>query len=303
MGNRDGIRQDNLTDGRKDTGCTLTDIGHIKDLLSRHGFHFSKALGQNFLINPSVCPRMAEASGAGRETGVLEIGPGIGVLTHELAQRAGKVVAVELDDRLLPVLAETLHNHTNVEIVHGDVMKIDLPSLLAEKFQGMDVCVCANLPYYITSPIIMMLLESSLPVKNITVLVQKEAAQRLCARPGTRECGAVTLAVQYYAQAKTLFQVSRGSFLPSPNVDSAVMQLSIRPEPPCAVQDEKLLFRLIRGAFGQRRKTLLNALTGAGFPKDAVIKALQRADIPENFRAEQLTLEQFAALSNSMETQ
>lgn len=297
MENWDGKQQESTMA----PGGSLTDIGHIKALLSRHGFHFSKALGQNFLINPSVCPRMAQACGADKKSGVLEIGPGMGVLTHELAQKAGKVVAVELDSRLLPVLAETLKDQTQVEIIHGDVMKIDLHTLLRDKFQGMDVCVCANLPYYITSPIIMMLLESRLPVKNITVLVQKEAAQRLCARPGTRECGAVTLAVQYYAEAKTLFQVSRGSFLPAPNVDSAVMQLTIRQEPPCSVTDEKLMFRLIRGAFGQRRKTLLNALTGAGFSKDTVLAALQKALIPENSRAEQLTLEQFAALANAIQ--
>ena len=206
----------------------LTDIGYIRDVLERHGFYFSKKLGQNFLVNPSVCPRMAEACGATSESGVLEIGPGIGVLTRELAQRAGKVVAIELDDRLPPVLAETLKGQDNVEIVQGDCLKIDLAALIAEKFGDREVAVCANLPYYITSPIIMSLLESRLPVTSITVMVQKEAAQRLCATPGTREAGAVTLAVQYYAEAETLFGVSRGSFMPAPNVDSAVIRLTIR---------------------------------------------------------------------------
>ncbi len=278
----------------------LTDIGYIRDLLDRHGFRFSKKLGQNFLINPSVCPRMAEACGAAADTGVLEIGPGIGVLTRELARRAGKVVAIELDDRLPPVLAETLAGQDNVHIVQGDCMKLDLPALLQQQFGDRPVAVCANLPYYITSPIIMMLLESRLPVTNVTVMVQKEAAQRLCAAPGTREAGAVTLAVQYYAEAETLFTVSRGSFMPAPNVDSAVIRLTVRQQPPCAVQDERQMFRLIRAGFGQRRKTLLNSLTAAGFTKEQLAAALQTAGIPPTARAEELTLPQYAALSDGL---
>lgn len=278
----------------------LTDIGYIRDVLERHGFYFSKKLGQNFLVNPSVCPRMAEACGATSESGVLEIGPGIGVLTRELAQRAGKVVAIELDDRLPPVLAETLKGQDNVEIVQGDCLKIDLAALIAEKFGDREVAVCANLPYYITSPIIMSLLESRLPVTSITVMVQKEAAQRLCAQVGTREAGAVTLAVQYYAEAETLFTVSRGSFLPAPNVDSAVIRLTVRKTPPCSVQDEKVLFRLIRAGFGQRRKTLLNSLGSAGYSKDVLATAFAAAEISPTARAEQLSLAQFAALANAL---
>ena len=278
----------------------LTDIGYIRDLLDRHGFRFSKKLGQNFLINPSVCPRMAEACGAAADTGVLEIGPGIGVLTRELARRAGKVVAIELDDRLPPVLAETLAGQDNVHIVQGDCMKLDLPALLQQQFGDRPVAVCANLPYYITSPIIMMLLESRLPVTNVTVMVQKEAAQRLCAAPGTREAGAVTLAVQYYAEAETLFTVSRGSFMPAPNVDSAVIRLTVRRQPPCCVEDERQMFRLIRAGFGQRRKTLLNSLTAAGFTKEQLAAALQTAGIPPTARAEELTLPQYAALSDGL---
>ena len=278
----------------------LTDIGYIRDVLERHGFYFSKKLGQNFLVNPSVCPRMAEACGATSESGVLEIGPGIGVLTRELAQRAGKVVAIELDDRLPPVLAETLKGQDNVEIVQGDCLKIDLAALIAEKFGDREVAVCANLPYYITSPIIMSLLESRLPVTSITVMVQKEAAQRLCAQVGTREAGAVTLAVQYYAEAETLFTVSRGSFLPAPNVDSAVIRLTVRKTPPCSVQDEKVLFRLIRAGFGQRRKTLLNSLGSAGYSKDVLAAAFAAAEISPTARAEQLSLAQFAALANAL---
>ncbi len=278
----------------------LTDIGYIRDLLQRYGFHFSKKLGQNFLINPSVCPRMAEACGADADSGVLEIGPGIGVLTCELAQRAGKVVAIELDERLPALLKETLAGQDNVEIVSGDCMKIDLHRLLADKFGGRPVAVCANLPYYITSPILMNLLESRLPVTGITVMVQKEAAERLCAPVGTREAGAVTLAVAYYAEAQTLFSVSRGSFMPAPNVDSAVIHLSVREKPPVAVTDEALLFRLIRAGFGQRRKTLLNSLASAGFDKAALSAALAAAQVPPTARAEQLSLAQFAAIANAL---
>ena len=283
-----------------DAGPRLTDIGYIRDLLDRHGFHFSKKLGQNFLINPSVCPRMAEACGANPDSGVLEIGPGIGVLTRELALRAGKVVAVELDDRLPPVLAETLAGQDNVTIVQGDCMKLDLAAIIRDSFGDRPVSVCANMPYYITSPILMMLLESRLPVDSITVMVQREAAQRLCATPGTRQAGAVTLAVQYYAEAQTLFTVSRGSFLPAPNVDSAVIRLTVRRQPPCTVRDERQMFRLIRAGFGQRRKTLLNALTAAGFGKDTLAAALSTAGIDPTARAEQLTLPQFAALSDAL---
>ena len=283
-----------------ETAPRLTDVGYIRDLLDRHGFHFSKKLGQNFLINPSVCPRMAEACGAAEGAGVLEIGPGIGVLTRELALRASKVVSVELDDRLPPVLAETLAGQDNVSFVWGDCMKLDLPKIIAEQFGDMPVAVCANLPYYITSPIVMMLLESRLPVENITVVVQKEAAQRLCATPGTREAGAVTLAVQYYAEAETLFGVSRGSFMPAPNVDSAVIRLTVRKEPPCPVKDEAVMFRLIRAGFNQRRKTLLNSLTGAGYTKEQLTAAFAAAELSPTARAEQLTLAQFAALADAL---
>ena len=279
----------------------LTDISYIKDLLSRHGFSFSKKLGQNFLINPSVCPRMAEMCGADKQSGVLEIGPGIGVLTKELAKTAKKVVAIELDDRLPPVLAETLGDFDNVKIVQGDVIKLDLPALLKEEFGDMPIHVCANLPYYITSPILMLLLESHLPIEDITVMVQKEAAIRLCAAPGTRDCGAVSLAVQYYAEPSRLFGVSRGSFMPAPNVDSEVIRLAVRKTPTVAVNNEKRLFSVIRAAFGQRRKTLLNALTTAGYSKQQIADACEAATISATSRAEQLTLEQFANLTNHLE--
>ncbi len=277
---------------------SLTDIGALKGLLSRHGFSFSKSLGQNFLINPSVCPKMADACHPDIDGpfAVLEIGPGVGVLTRELAKVAAKVITVELDTRLLPVLAETLADCENVTVVHGDAMKLDLAALIREHANGLPVVVCANLPYYITSPLLMHLLESRLPIRCITVLVQKEAAQRLCAKPGTRECGSVTLAVHYFAEAEILFGVSRGSFLPAPNVDSSVIRLRLRPAPACTVRDEKQLFRLIHAAFGQRRKTLANSLCSAGYDKAQVLAMLETAGIAPTARAEQLTMDQFAAL-------
>lgn len=278
----------------------LSDIGTIKTILSKHGFTFSKALGQNFLVNPSVCPRMAEASGAGQGTGVLEIGPGIGVLTNELCQLADKVVAVELDKRLLPVLDETLAEYDNVKIVNADVLELDLNRLIAEEFPGMQVVVCANLPYYITSPVIMKLLEDRLSVAAITVMVQKEAAQRICAPVGSRESGAVTVSVNYYAEPELLFGVSAGSFMPAPKVDSAVIRLHVRQQPPVQC-DEKTFFRVVKAAFSQRRKVIANSLSaGLGMDKAAVAALLERADIPANARAEQLQLADFAAIAAAL---
>lgn len=279
---------------------SLTDISVVREVLSRHGFTFSKALGQNFLVNPSVCPQMAESCGADGQ-GVLEIGPGIGVLTAELARRAHKVVALELDRRLLPVLSETLADFDNVEIVNEDVLKADLRAILKERFAGMEVSICANLPYYITSPVIMRLLEERLPFRSITVMVQKEAAERLCAPVGSREAGAVTVAVQYYAQAEKLFSVSRGSFLPAPNVDSAVIRLQIRQAPAVALTDEKKFFRMVKAAFGQRRKTALNAISaGMALPKGDVAAALEAAGLEGNVRAEKLSMEELAALCEAL---
>ena len=279
----------------------LSNIGTIKDILSRHGFTFSKNLGQNFLVNPSVCPRIAEMGNAREGFGVIEIGTGIGVLTNELAKRADKVVAVEIDSRLMPVLAETLSEHDNVKIINEDVMKVDLRRLIEEEFQGLEVAVCANLPYYITSPIIMMLLEQRLPVRTVTVMVQKEAAQRLCAPLGSREAGAVTVAVRYFSEPELLFSVSRGSFMPSPNVDSCVVRFALREETPAGVRDEAFFFRTVRAAFSQRRKTLCNsAAAGLGLPKSRVTEAIAAAGLPENVRPEQLTMEQFIDFSNQL---
>lgn len=276
----------------------LSDISTIRAVLEKNGFHFSKVLGQNFLINPSVCPRMAALSGAADCAGAVEVGPGIGVLTWELSKVAKKVVSIELDKRLLPVLDETLADCDNVKILNADVMKLDLRRMIEEEFPGGEVAVCANLPYYITSPVIMRLLEERLPVTSITVMVQKEAAERLCAHPGERACGAVSAAVWYYAEPEILFQVSRGSFMPAPNVDSAVIRLRIRRTPPVEVADEPFFFRVVRAAFAQRRKTAVNSIANTlGRSKQAVAAAFDAAGVPQNARAEALTLEDFAALA------
>lgn len=277
----------------------LSNINTIKTLLNDAGFSFKKSLGQNFLINPSVCPRMAEEACRGGRFGVLEIGPGIGVLTAELAKTAEKVVAIELDERLRPILAKTLAEFDNVKVIFGDAMKLDLRRIIEENFEGLEVAVCANLPYYITSPIIMMMLESRLPVRSVTVMVQKEAAVRLCAKVGSRESGAVTAAVAYYCQPEILFGVSAGSFMPPPKVDSAVIRLNILDTPPVKVKDEKAFFRLIKGAFAQRRKTFVNSVSSSlGVDKGKITGALERLEISPSIRAEALSLEQLAALSD-----
>lgn len=277
----------------------LADINTVRSLLKKNGFTFKKSLGQNFLINPDVCPAMADAA-CDKETGVLEIGPGIGVLTRELSQKAKKVVAIELDERLKKILPETLAGFDNTEVIYGDALKLDLNEIIKEKFGDCkSISVCANLPYYITSPVIMNLLESRLPITSITVMVQKEAAERLCAKVGTREAGAVSVAVSYYAEPHILFGVSRTSFMPPPNVDSAVIQLKILKEPPVQVKSEKEFFRLVKCCFSQRRKTLVNAVSNtAGTDKDELRAALRRLNLSETVRGESLSLNQLAELSN-----
>ncbi len=279
----------------------LSNISVIRDVLSRHGFSFSKGLGQNFLINPTVCPRMAEMGNAQPGWGMIEIGAGVGVLTAELAQRADKVVCIEIDSRLLPILDETLAEYDNIKIVNQDVLKVDLHKLIAEEFPNMPVAVCANLPYYITSPIIMNLLESRLPISSLTVMVQKEAAQRICAMPGSREVGAVSIAVRYYCEPKVLFQVSRGSFMPAPDVDSTVIRLDIRKQPEVDVKREEDFFRVVKAAFSQRRKTLSNTLSsGLSMNKTQIAELLERAGVASNLRAEQLSMQQFADIANAL---
>lgn len=276
----------------------LTNIGTVREILTRHGFSFSKGLGQNFIINPDICPKIAENGNACKGFGVLEIGTGIGVLTAELAKRAEKVTAVEIDTRLLPILDETLADFDNVKIINEDVMKCDLHKLIDEEFAGLKVAVCANLPYYITSPIIMMLLENRLPIESITVMVQKEAAQRLCAKVGTRDSGAITVGVNYYGTVKKLFDVSRGSFMPAPNVDSAVIRIDLNGEQRLDEKSEHFFFRVVKAGFEQRRKTLANALSSImGIPKENVYSALGAVGLPETARIEQLDMEQLIKLS------
>jgi len=277
------------------------DFNTLKSILKAEGFDFKKSLGQNFLIDSTVCPMMAQAS-CDEQTGVLEIGPGAGVLTAELCDKAKKVVAIELDERLRPVLAKTLKDKTNVEIIFGDAMKLDLAGLIKEKFSDCKrISVCANLPYYITSPMIMYLLESSLPIDNITVMVQKEAAERLCAKVGSREAGAVTVAVSYYSKGEILFEVKREAFMPSPNVDSAVIQLRIRKEPPVKVNNEEKFFSFVKACFAQRRKTLINTLASAmGADKTKLRQILSELGLPETVRSEQLDMNLLAEISNRL---
>lgn len=279
----------------------LSDINYIRELLSRHGFRFSKSLGQNFIIDPTLCPRIAEAGGAGPGVCALEIGPGIGVLTAELARRADRVAAVELDRALLPILEETLGEFDNVDIVSGDALELDLTALAREKFGDAPFVVCANLPYYITSPVIMKLLESRLPAQSVTVMVQKEAALRMTAEPGTRECGAITAAIHYYTRPELLFDVTRNSFIPRPGVDSAVMRLAVLDKPSVAARDEALFFRVVKAAFCQRRKTLANSLSsGLCLPKPECAAAIAAAGLGPNSRAEELSLQKFAELSDEV---
>ena len=279
----------------------LYNIGTINDVLRRHNFTFSKALGQNFIVNPTVCPRIAEMGNAKKGFGIIEIGAGIGVLTAELAKRAEKVVCIEIDSRLLPVLDETLAEFDNIKIINADVLKTDIAKVIEEEFEGLDVAICANLPYYITSPILMYLLESGLNVKSITVMVQKEAARRICAKPGTRDVGALSLAVRYYSEPKILFDVSRGSFMPSPDVDSSVIRLDVSPAPNVNVSNPEMFFKTVKGGFSQRRKTLVNSLSSfLSKPKAEIIAILEEIGIETTIRPEQLTIEEFALISDKL---
>lgn len=277
----------------------LSDRFDLTRLLSEQGFTFKKSLGQNFLIDSSVCPRMAEAA-ATEECGVLEIGPGAGVLTRELAKRAKKVVAIELDERLRPLLSKTLAGFENAKVIFGDAMKLDLPAIINEEFLGCEkVTVCANLPYYITSPMIMTLLEQRLPIESITVMVQKEAAERICAEVGSRESGAVTVAVSYYSEPQILFEVNRECFLPAPKVDSAVISLKVRTNPPIELISEQQFFKFVKACFGERRKTLANSVSSRlNIKKEIINEALQKLGLDPAVRAEKLKLEELAALSN-----
>ncbi len=279
----------------------LTNAREMRELLEANGFHFSKAKGQNFLTAAWVPQRIAEEAGVDREAGVLEVGPGIGPLTEQLCLRAGRVLAVELDQRLKPILKKTVGHFDNLELRFADVMDLDLSALVSEAFPGLRPMACANLPYYITSPILTKLLESR-AFDSVTVMIQKEVAQRICAAPGTGEGSAFTVFCHWYAEPRIRFDVPPDCFLPRPKVTSTVITLKTRREPPCPVADEALFFRVVRAAFAQRRKTLSNALA-AGFPalgKERIIEVLSACGLSPSVRGEALTIEQFAAIANRL---
>lgn len=278
----------------------LCDQNEIQSLLERHGFHFSKAMGQNFLIEDWVPRDIADACGADEATGVLEIGPGIGPLTQQLVRRAGKAVSVELDERLWPVLGETMADADNFTLLKGDAMKLDFPQVVQEHFHGLRPILCANLPYNITTPILTKCVESRC-FDSLTVLIQKEVAERICARAGTAEYGAFTVLMQYYTAPELLFTVPPTCFLPAPKVTSAVIHCPVRKAPPVAVVSEAALWRTVKAAFALRRKTLVNSLqTGYQLPKEQLAEIVTVCDLDATVRGERLTLEDFARLTNAL---
>lgn len=278
----------------------LCNLSVIKELMSEAGITFRKDYGQNFLINRFIPEEIAERCTDDEHSMILEIGPGIGCLTQELAERYDKVVAVEIDRGLIPVLSKTLADYNNVTVINEDIMKIDIATLVAEYSQGRPVSVCANLPYYITTPILMHLLESGVKFSSITVMVQNEVATRLIAPAGNSEYGAITAVLNYYGKVSRLFKVSAGSFIPAPKVDSAVIRIDLYKESPFAIKDEKLFRNLIKAAFEMRRKTLINALTSKlpHLEKAKIAEALVNIGHSETVRGERLTTEDFAKLSN-----
>ena len=280
----------------------LTNPSELKLLLGKHGFRFSKAMGQNFLIASWVPERIALEAGIDEGTGVLEVGPGVGCLTHELAQYAGRVLAVELDERLRPVLRETLADCENAEVLFGDVLRQDLPELVKEHFPGLRPVVCANLPYNVTSPLLTAFLEAGC-FETVTVMIQREVARRLCAKPGTADYGAFTVFTQWHAEPEILFDVSPGCFLPAPKVTSSVVRLTVRKAPPVEVISEKRFFAVVRAAFNQRRKTLLNALSSglSGFTKEQIAQAILDCGLDEKVRGEALGIAEFARLSDRLD--
>lgn len=279
----------------------LTDYNEIRALLSRHGFRFSKSMGQNFLTAAWVPERIAEEAGLDEQTGVLEVGPGVGCLTEQLSMRAGKVLAVELDKALRPVLAETLAGRENVEILFGDVLKQDLPALVREKLPGLRPVICANLPYNVTSPLLTAFLEAGC-FETVTVMIQREVARRICARAGTADYGAFGLFVQWHCETELLFDVPPACFVPQPKVTSSVIRLTRLAAPPYPVSDEQLLFRVIRAAFNQRRKTLVNALCAGigGMTKDLAEQVLQNCGFDPKIRGEAVELGGFATITDEI---
>ncbi len=284
---------------------TLSNPKELKSVIERHGFSFSKSLGQNFLIDQGILEKIVKGSGVDEGWGALEIGPGAGTLTRELSKHAKKVVAVEIDKSLKPLLDDTLSDLQNAEVVFEDVMKVDLKALLWEKFASMDVAVVANLPYYITTPIIMNFLENNIPVKSLTVMVQKEVADRMIATPGGKDYGALSAAVQFYTKPSIVCKADPHSFMPQPKVESIVVRLDVLEEPCVDVKDREFMFKIIKSAFGQRRKTLLNALSKSPYvslDKGKVQDAIKELGLDENIRGERLSLEDFARLSDILKS-
>lgn len=281
--------------------ATLGNPQNTIAILQKYHFNFQKKFGQNFLIDTRVLEKIIHAAGITKEDFVLEIGPGIGTMTQYLCENAREVVAVEIDKNLIPILADTLSDYDNVEVIHEDILKVDINRLAQEKNQGKPIKVVANLPYYITTPIIMGLFESHVPIDSITIMVQKEVADRMQVGPGTKDYGALSLAVQYYAKPEIVANVPPNCFMPRPNVGSAVIRLTRHKEVPVQVADEKKMFALIRASFNQRRKTLVNGLNNAPdipYTKEQITEALEKMGLPVNVRGEALNLEQFAQLSN-----
>ncbi|MBB5325856.1 16S rRNA (adenine1518-N6/adenine1519-N6)-dimethyltransferase [Anoxybacillus tepidamans] len=279
--------------------------GRTREILEKYGFSFKKSLGQNFLIDTNILRRIVDFAELSNDTGVIEIGPGIGALTEQLARRAKKVVAFEIDQRLLPILADTLSPYANVRIIHQDVLKADIQRVIDKELPEVsDIMVVANLPYYVTTPIIMKLLEDHLPIRGIVVMLQKEVADRISAQPGTKDYGSLSIAIQYYTEAETVMTVPRTVFMPQPNVDSAVIRLTKREKPAADVVDESFFFQVVRASFSQRRKTILNNLTSQ-LPngkqrKETIERVLAELQLDPRRRGETLTLAEFAALSNRL---
>ncbi len=280
----------------------LTSLSEVKNIMEKHGLRFNKGYGQNFLINEAVPRRIAEECGASPDSAILEIGPGIGTLSQELCKLYKKVVAVEIDTTLIPALDETMAEFDNFKVINADILKVDLTALIKEEFGDMPLTVCANLPYYITTPIIMGLLESGCRFDNITVMIQKEVALRLCAKPGDSDYGSVTASVARYGKASRLFNVSAGSFVPAPKVDSAVIRIEVDKERKYSVKDEKTMTRVIRGAFAQRRKTLVNSLSSefSELNKEELTEAVVSASFAPDIRGEKLGIPEFALISDSV---
>lgn len=276
-----------------------------KEIMEKYGFSFKKSLGQNFLIDPNILRNITEYAGLTKETGVIEIGPGIGALTEHLARTAKKVVAYEIDQRLLPILADTLAPYDNVKIIHEDILKADIHQMIEKEFAEVkEIMVVANLPYYVTTPIILKLLEEKLPIRGIVVMLQKEVGDRIAAKPGTKEYGSLSIAIQYYTTAETVMIVPKSVFVPQPNVDSAVIRMLLRERPAVSVKDERFFFRITKMSFAQRRKTLMNNLT-SGLPdgkkrKSDIASALELARIEPSRRGETLSMDEFAALSEAL---